>query len=84
MSDASWLAVTDALMVLEDVVTLADVKAALDEAIFKLELVLLGNSPKSPSVNPVSLVTTPAARAFWNSASSVQLSLDPALEKSPP
>ena len=43
---------------------LAEVNDALDEAMFKLELVLLGNNPKSPKLNPVSLVTTPAAKAF--------------------
>ena len=32
---------------------LAEVNDALDEAMFKLELVLLGNNPKSPKLNPV-------------------------------
>ena len=64
--------------------TLAEVNDALDEAIFRLELVLLGNNPKSPKLNPVSLVTTPVAKACWNSASSDQLSDALAFEKRPP
>ena len=64
ISEASCLVVTDPLIVFEEVVMLAEVNDALDEAMFRLELVLLGNSPKSPKLNPVSLVITPAARAF--------------------
>ena len=43
---------------------LAEVNDALDEAMFRLELVLLGNNPKSPKLFPLELEITPVAKAF--------------------
>ena len=52
------------MIVFDEVVIFAEVKVALEEAMFKPELVLLGNRPRPPRVKPVSLTTTPVAKAF--------------------